>query len=106
MSDRVTAAEAAALLREIVEGARRLRLHDPRRPWVQIAVGECTVAAGDAQLVFYADSATLDHLVRVRLADGRGASFTDWMREGEENPLALLDEGERFELEQRLHQAQ
>lgn len=106
MSANVSAAESAALLREIVDGARELRLHDPRRPWVQIAVGECAIVAGDAQLVFYADSATLDHVVRVRLADGRGSSFTDWMREGEENPLDLLDEGERFELEQRLHQAQ
>lgn len=106
MSAKVSAVESAAVLREIVDGARELRLRDPRRPWLQIAVGECAFVAGDAELVFYADSATLDHVARVHLADGRGASFTDWMRDGEENPLDLLDEGERFELEQRLHQAQ
>ena len=105
MSERLDAAETVALLREIVDGRRSLRLRDARRPWVQIAVGECTVDAGGAELVFFADSATLDHLVAVRLSDGRRGRFEDWLLVDGANPLDLLDDGERHEIEQQLHQA-
>ncbi|HEY0877340.1 MAG TPA: hypothetical protein VGE10_02715 [Zeimonas sp.] len=105
MSERLGADEAAALLREIVDGRRTLRLRDARRPWVQIAVGECVVEAGGAELVFFADSATLDHLVSARLADGRRGRFDDWLMTDGANPLDLLDDGERHEIEQQLHEA-
>ncbi len=105
MSGRLGAEEAAALLREIVEGKRALRLLDARRPWVQIAVGECAVDAGGAQLVFFSDSATLDRLVSARLADGRVGRFEDWLMADGSNPLDLLDDGERHEIEQQLHAA-
>ncbi len=102
---RLSAAEAAALLRDIAGGQRTIRLRDPRRPWVQIAVGECEIVAGDAQLVFFADCATLDHLVGARLVDGRNGAYGDWLVGDGVNPLDLLDESERIELEQRLHEA-
>lgn len=105
MSVPLGAEEAAALLREIVDGKRALRLRDPGRPWVQIAVGECVVYAGGDELVFFADSSTLDHLVVARLADGRCGRFEDWLMSDGANPLDLLDDGERHEIEQRLHQA-
>ena len=105
MSDRLTAVEAAALLKEILAGARGLRLRDAKRPWVRIAVGECAVTAGDAQIVFFADSASLDHVAAMRLADGRGGAFADWLLHDGTNPLDLLDESERIELEHRLHEA-
>ena len=105
MSRRLSAAETAALLREVVDGRRTLRLRDARRPWVQIAVGECVVDAGGDELVFFADSATLDHLVAARLADGRHGRFDDWLMTDGANPLDLLDDGERHEIEQRLHEA-
>ncbi|GMV02195.1 MAG: hypothetical protein KJZ98_11050 [Burkholderiaceae bacterium] len=105
MSARLPAAEAAALLREIVAGQRGLRLRDARRPWVRIAVGECPVLAGDAQLVFFADSAALDHVVALSLPDGRGGAFADWLLNDGLNPLDLLDDAERVELEHRLNEA-
>jgi len=105
MSSRLTAADAAALLKEILAGARGLRLRDAKRPWVRIAVGECPVAAGDAQLVFFADSASLDHVAAMRLADGRHGAYADWLLNDGLNPLDLLDETERIELEHRLHEA-
>ncbi len=105
MSTRFTAAQAAVLLREIVAGGRTIRLREARRPWVQVAVGECEFVAGDARLSFFADSATLDHLSFVRLEDGRSATFTDWLGSEGVNPLDLLDEGERLALEHRLHDA-
>ncbi len=105
MSARLPAAEAAALLREIVAGERVLRLRDPGRPWVRIAVGDCAVEAGDAQVVFFADSAALDHVVAMNLADGRGGAFGDWLLNDGSNPLDLLEDSERIELEHRLHEA-
>ncbi|MCO5107697.1 MAG: hypothetical protein M9907_11510 [Burkholderiaceae bacterium] len=105
MSSRITAAEAAALLREILAGERGLRLRDAKRPWVRIAVGECAVTAGDAQVVFFADSASLDHVATMRVADGRAGAFADWLLHDGLNPLDLLDESERIELEHRLHEA-
>jgi len=106
MTGRLDAAETVALLREIVDGKRALRLRDARRPWVQIAVGECTVDAGGVELVFFADSATLDHLVAARAPDGRRGCFEDWLMNDGANPLDLLDDGERHEIEQQLHEAQ
>jgi len=105
MTERLDAAETAALLREIADGRRTLRLRDARRPWVQIAVGECTVDAGGVELVFFADSATLDHLVAARAPDGRRGRFEDWLMNDGANPLDLLDDGERHEIEQQLHEA-
>ncbi|RPH65504.1 MAG: hypothetical protein EHM83_06235 [Burkholderiales bacterium] len=105
MNSRLTAADAAALLREILAEARELRLRDARRPWVRIAVGECAVLAGDAQVAFFADSASLDHVAAMRLADGREGAFADWLSHDGVNPLDLLDEAERTELEHRLHAA-
>ncbi len=101
----VSAAETADLLREILAGQRELSLCDAKRPWLQIAVGECALMAGDAQLVLYADSATLDHVVGVRMSNGRSGSFVEWLANDGHNPLALLDEDERLELEYRLHGA-
>jgi len=105
MSRRLDAAETAALLREIVDGKRTMRLRDARRPWVQIAVGECVVEADGVELVFFADNATLDHLVAARLPDGRRGRFEDWLMDDGANPLDLLDDGERHEIEQQLHEA-
>ena len=105
MNPRLTAAAAAALLREVLAGARALRLRDAKRPWTRIAVGECPVVAGDAQVVFFADSASLDHVAAMRLADGRGGAFADWLLNDGLNPLDLLDDTERVELEHRLHEA-
>ncbi|MCM5570239.1 hypothetical protein M6I34_06940 [Burkholderiaceae bacterium FT117] len=98
------AAQAAAVLRELVEGARPLRLAAGGRPFVTVAVGEWLVLAGDAEIVFFVDSASLDHVARMRLADGREAGFVEWLGRDGCNPLALIDEGERLELEQRLHE--
>jgi len=105
VSARLEAAEAASLLREIVDGKRALRLRDARRPWVQIAVGECAVDADGVEFVFFADSATLDHLVSARLPDGRRGGFEDWLMNDGANPLDLVDDGERHEIEQQLHAA-
>ena len=105
MNPRLTAAAAAALLREVLAGARALRLRDAKRPWTRIAVGECPVVAGDAQVVFFADSASLDHVAAMRLADGRSGAFADWLVNDGLNPLDLLDDTERVELEHRLHEA-
>jgi len=97
-------AEAAALIRELLAGTRALRRAGTGRPLVLVAVGEWAVEAGDATIVFFVDSASLDHVARVRLSDGREAGFTDWLSRDGSNPLELLDEGELAELEQRLHE--
>lgn len=96
------AGEAAALLRAILAGEHGLRLTG-RRPFVSVAVGEWGVAAGDAEIVFFVDSASLDHVVRVRMADGRQAGFGDWLEHDGHNPLELIDENERLELERLLY---
>jgi hypothetical protein len=101
----VTAAEAAAVLRDVVDGRRPLRLKDPRRPWAQVAVGEVGFVAGDADLVFFSDSASLDHLASIRVAAARPTSFEDWLRAESSNPVDLLDDGERHALEQMLFAA-
>jgi len=105
VSERLDAAETATLLREVVDGKRALRLRDARRPWVQIAVGECAVDAGGVEFVFFADCATLDYLVAARLPGGRRGGFEDWLMNDGANPLDLLDDGERHEIEQQLHEA-
>jgi len=98
------AADAAKVLREILAGARAARPVDTRRSFVSVAVGEWAVRAGDADLVFFVDSASLDHLARMRLADGREAGFVDWLARDGENPLRLIDEGEQLELEHLLRE--
>jgi len=50
------------------------------------------------------DSASLDHVARIRLSDGREAGFADWLSRDGGNPLELLDDAELVELEQRLHE--
>jgi hypothetical protein len=55
--------------------------------------------------VFFADSASLDHVAAMRLADGRSGAFADWLVNDGLNPLDLLDDTERVELEHRLHEA-
>ena len=66
----MTAAEVAEVLRELIDAKRPIRLVDPRRPWVQVAVGEVAFQSGDLTLVMYADSASLDHVVSVERASG------------------------------------
>ena len=98
----VTAANAAAILREIVEGRRSLRLLDPRRPWIQVAVGEVGFEAGDCRLVFFSDSASLDYLVSMTPAGGGATSVLEWLSVDGTNPVDLLDDSERLALEQCL----
>ena len=97
-------AAVAALLRELLSAIRPLRLAD-RRPWVQVAVGEVRFESDGIELVFFSDSATLDHLVSLRVPDGTRAGFTDWLASDGNNPIDLLDDSERLELEQRLLEA-
>ena len=101
----MTAAEAAAVLREVVDGRRALRLTDARRPWIGPAVGEVAFVAGYCELVFFADSASLDHLASITPAGGARRTFEQWLAGEGTNPVDLLDEGERGELEQRLYEA-
>jgi hypothetical protein len=98
------AAEAAAVIRELLAGTRALRRAGTGRPLVSVAVGEWAVEAGDATVVFFIDSASIDHVARIRLSDGREAGFTEWLSCDGRNPLELIDEGELAELEQRLHE--
>ena len=97
-----SAKDAAAILREVIEGRRQLRALDPRRHWVQVAVGEVGYDAGGCELVFYADSASLDHLASLAPAGGERTGFSQWLMRDGVNPLDLLDESERLELEQLL----
>ena len=98
------AADAAVLLRELLDGAREARVVPGCRSLVSVAVGEWTVNAGDAELVFFIDSASLDHLVRMRSGDGRQGGFADWLARDGCNPLDLLDDDERLALEMRLRE--
>jgi hypothetical protein len=100
----MTSAQAASLLREVLSAIRPLRLAD-RRSWIQVAVGEVRFESEGIELVFYSDSATLDHLVSLRMPDGSRAGFTDWLASDGNNPVDLLDDSERHELEQRLLEA-
>jgi hypothetical protein len=98
----MTAAQVAEVLRELIDAKRPIRLVDPRRPWVQVAVGEVAFQSGDLGLVFYADSASLDHVVSVQRAGGEKTGFADWLRREGADPVALLDDSERVALEQVL----
>ena len=101
----VTSADAAAILREIADGRRGLRLLDPRRPWVQVAVGEVSYQAGDCRIVFFSDSATLDHVVSLATEGGESIGFEQWLMRDGSNPVDLLDDSDRLALEQRLAEA-
>jgi len=68
------------------------------------AGGRSHLPAADADLVFFVDSASLDQLARMRVADGREAGFADWLARDGENPLQLIDEGEQLELEHLLRE--
>lgn len=100
-----TAVQAAAILREILEGSRPLRLAEPRRPWVQVAVGEVACDAGGYRLVFFADSATLDHLASLTPPGGEATTFEQWLGREGTNPVDLLDDPERIALEHLLTEA-
>jgi len=104
VSSHLPAAEAAVVIRELLAGTRAMRRAGTGRPLVSVAVGEWAVEAGDATIVFFVDSASLDHVARIRLSDGREAGFADWLSRDGGNPLELLDDAELVELEQRLHE--
>ena len=99
------AEEAAAVLREVLEGRRATRPGGARRALMSVAVGEWSVLAGDAEVVFFVSNGSLDYISRMQFSDHREAGFTDWIAHEESNPLDLLDEGERLALEQQLHGA-
>jgi hypothetical protein len=98
----VTPAEAASVLREILAGIRPLAPLDPRRSWSTTAWGPFTVLADGWRCVFHVEDGSIDRLDAIRSADGREGSWTRWFTDGNENPLMLLDDGERQELEIRL----
>ncbi len=100
----IPANEVAVVLREVLSAIRPLKLAD-RKSWQQVAVGEVTFDANGVELVFFSDSATLDHLVSIRFPDGRKGRFADWIAADGSNPVDLLDDSERAELEQRLLEA-
>ena len=98
----MTATEVAEVLRELIDAKRPIRLVDPRRPWVQVAVGEVAFECGDLTLVMYADSASLDHVVSVRRASGELTGYAEWITREGADPVELLDDSERVALEQLL----
>ncbi len=100
----IDAAQVAAVLRELIDGKREIRLADPRRPWVQVAVGEVVFVSGDLTLVLYADSASLEHVVSARPAGGETSTYEQWLMRDGGNPIELLDDSERVALEQVLTQ--
>ena len=105
MIEPLRAADVATLLREVLDGARPLRVSRSGRRWLEVAVGEVTVVAGDAELTFFADSACVDHLVRVvQQGEARG-DFAGWLRADGVNPIDLLTDQERVELERLLQEA-
>ncbi|MEK9776704.1 MAG: hypothetical protein VW339_11280 [Quisquiliibacterium sp.] len=104
MSAELSSAQVATLLRELLSAIRPLRLAD-RRGWVQVAVGPVRFESDGIELVFFSDSATLDHLVSIQMPDGARAGFADWLTADGNNPVDLLDDSERHELEQRLLEA-
>ncbi|MFP5405560.1 MAG: hypothetical protein ACLGHY_04220 [Gammaproteobacteria bacterium] len=99
------AAEAAAVLREVLEGTRSAQPAGAQRALISVAVGEWTVLAGDVEIVFFINNASLDYISRMRGPHERQAGFTDWLARDGSNPLDLLDEDERLALETRLRNA-
>jgi hypothetical protein len=95
--------EAAVVLREILAAIRPLTPVDPRRVWAMTAFGPVGVKAeGGWRCVFHAEDGALERLESIRAPDGREGHWTRWFTAGHDNPLLLLDEGERQELEIRL----
>jgi hypothetical protein len=95
--------EAAVVLREILAAIRPLAPVDPRRVWAMTAFGPVGVKAeGGWRCVFHAEDGSLERLESIRAPDGREGHWTRWFAAGHDNPLLLLDEGERQELEIRL----
>ena len=99
------AAEAAAVLREVMEGTRPVRPAGRGRGLISVAVGEWNALAGDTEIAFFITHASLDYVFRMRDAAGREAGFTDWLARDGSNPLDLLDDDERLALELRLRDA-
>jgi hypothetical protein len=101
----LSAAEVAAILREALSRVRPLQVARGSRNWLQVAVGEVTVIAGDVELTFFADNACVDHLVRVARHGAAQGDFSGWMRTDGTNPVDLLTEQGRIELESLLQEA-
>ncbi|MCL4747443.1 MAG: hypothetical protein KJZ83_18810 [Burkholderiaceae bacterium] len=100
----IDAGQLAAVLRDLIDGKREIRLKDPRRPWVQVAVGEVAFVSGDLTLVLYADCASLEHVVSAQPAGGEASTYEHWLMRDGANPVELLDDSERVALEQVLTQ--
>ena len=100
----LTPDEAAVVLREILAGIRPLVPVDARRVWAMTAFGPVGVFADGWRCVFHAEDGSLDRLESIRAPDGREGHWTRWFTTGHDNPLLLLDEGERQELEIRLRE--
>ena len=100
----ITPAEAATVLREILAGIRPLSPVDSRRIWSMTASGPVAVIADGWRCVFQAQDGSLDRLDAIRSADGREGHWTQWLAEGSDNPLHLLDGSEQQELELRLRE--
>jgi hypothetical protein len=111
MTQHFSAETAAQVLRLVAAGGAQFELLPPRRTMQQIAVGELSTAAtlSDGQRAvfhWFINSGEISHCESARLeAPGQtsqSATMLTWYSQGEDNPLALLDDQERQDLEHTL----
>jgi hypothetical protein len=106
-----SAENAARVLRLVAAGGAQLELLAPRRTMQQIAVGELSTAVSlpDGQRAvfqWFINSGEISHCVSALLELPQQpallGTMQSWFSHGEENPLALLDDQERQELDYTL----
>jgi hypothetical protein len=111
MTQHFSAESAAQVLRLVAAGGARFELLAPRRTMQQIAVGELSTAVllDDglrAEFHWFINSGEISHCVSAVLETAQQTRLTatmqSWFTHGEDNPLALLDDQERQDLDQLL----
>ncbi len=111
MTQHFSADSAAQVLRLVAAGGAQFELLPPRRTMQQIAVGELSTAVSlpDGQravFMWFINCGEISHCVSARLELSaqakQAATMQTWFSHGEDNPLALLDDQERQDLDYTL----
>ena len=100
--DTIPGEEIAELLRQAIR--REVRIAAIAKSWQDVYAGDVTLRIGAYEVVIFNDCDELDYVDSATAPDGRHGDFDLWWQTQTE-PVSLLTEEERMQLEYRLETA-
>ncbi len=100
--DTIPGEEIAELFRRAIR--REVKIVAPGQSWNDVYAGNVTLRIGEYEVVIFNDCDELDYVDSATAPDGRRGDFDHWWQTQTE-PVSLLTEEERMQLEYRLESA-